>query len=220
MISSQHRARLVHAGRVVVLPDLRQAEAQVLDAADPLGAVDHAALRRRDDLAAGHVDGCHAHPLVDLGDDAGLAALHALEVGEVLDRPLEPAERLRARTADREGDDVELEHVAVELPVQVQAAALVEPAEEVDSGPCRTDRPAWRRTASPSCSCRPSSRRRRARRRSPSCAWRRGSRTPARSARRRSPRSSAGRWSACRRARRRSGSCPAASGSPARSTAS
>src|SRR5688572_22076282 len=32
---------LVHARRVVILPDVVEAQAQVLDAADPLGAVDH-----------------------------------------------------------------------------------------------------------------------------------------------------------------------------------
>ena len=53
---------------------------------------------------------------------------------------------------------VELELLLVELPPQVEAAALVQPADEVDRGPCRTGRPAWRRTASRPCSCRPSSR--------------------------------------------------------------
>jgi hypothetical protein len=50
-------------GRVVVFPDVLESEAQVLDAAHPLGAVDHAALRGRHDLAARHVDHRHAHRL-------------------------------------------------------------------------------------------------------------------------------------------------------------
>src|SRR5207237_5977214 len=78
----EHRVALVHAGRVVILPDLRQAEPQVLDAADPFRAIDHPTLRRGHDLAAGHVDRLHAHALVDLGHDASLAAFHALEIGE------------------------------------------------------------------------------------------------------------------------------------------
>ena len=123
---------LVHARRVVVLPDVVEAQAQVLDAADPLGAVDHAALRRRDDLAAGHVDRGHAHALPDLGGHAGLAALHALEVGEVLDRALEPAEGLRARRQDRDPVHVELELLLEQLVAQVDAAAVVHPAERID----------------------------------------------------------------------------------------
>jgi hypothetical protein len=115
----------------VVLPHLRQAEAQVLDAADPLGAVDHAALRRRHDLAAGQVDGLLSHALVDLGHDARLPAFHALEVGQALDRPLEPAQRLRARRQDGEREHVELQLLLVELPPQLEAARLVDPAEEV-----------------------------------------------------------------------------------------
>ena len=122
----------MHARRVVVLPDLRQAEPQILDAADPFGAIDHAALRGRHDLATRQVDGLHAHSLIDFGDDAGLPAFQALEVGEVPDRPLEPAERLRAGATDRERHHVELEDVAVELPVQIHPAALVHPAEKVE----------------------------------------------------------------------------------------
>ena len=127
-----HRHRLVHAGRVVVLPHVVEPEPEVLDAADPLRAVDDAALGGRQDLAAGQVDRAHPHLGVDLGVDPGLAALHALEVGQVLDRPLEPAERLRAARERRERDDVQLQHVLVELLVQLVAPALVHPAEDVD----------------------------------------------------------------------------------------
>ena len=84
------------------------------------------------DLAAGEVDRAHAHLGVDLGVDAGLTALHTLEVGEVLDRPLEPAERLGAARERRQRDDVQLQHVLVELLVQLEPAALVHPAEDVD----------------------------------------------------------------------------------------
>ena len=123
---------LVHARRVVILPDVVETQAQVLHAAHPLGAVDHAALRRRDDLAAGHVDGGHAHALEHLRGHAGLPALHALEVGEVLDRPLEPAEGLRPGRQDRQPVDVELELLLEELVAQVVAAAVVHPAHRVD----------------------------------------------------------------------------------------
>ncbi len=122
----------MHARRVVVLPHRVQAEAKVLDAADPFGAVDGAALGGGQDLAARQVDHGHAHLRVELGHDAGLAALHALEVGEVLDRTLEPAERLRARRDARHRDQVHLELLLIELVPELDAAAVVEPADEVD----------------------------------------------------------------------------------------
>ena len=127
-----HRGALVHARRVVVLPHRVQAEPEVLDAADPFRAVDGAALGGGQDLAARHVDHGHAHLGVELGHDAGLPALHALEVGEVLDRPLEPAHRLRARRDARERDEVELELLLVELVPELEPAAVVDPADEVD----------------------------------------------------------------------------------------
>jgi hypothetical protein len=71
-----------------------EAELEILDAADPFGAVDHAALCRRDDFAAGHVHDRESQLLPDLAGDAGLPALHAFHVGDGLDRLLEPAKRL------------------------------------------------------------------------------------------------------------------------------
>ena len=82
---------------------------------------------------------CHT-----LRGDAGLAALHALEVGEVLDRPLEPAERLRARRQDREPVHVQLELLLVELAAHLDAAAVVHPAHGSRSCPCRRCRPGRR----------------------------------------------------------------------------
>src|SRR5688500_6846241 len=85
------------AGRVVIFPEVLEAETQVLHATDPFGAIDDAALRGGHDLAARKIHGRHPHPVPDLGGHAGLPALEALEIGKVLDRTLEPAERLWAR---------------------------------------------------------------------------------------------------------------------------
>ena len=123
--------RLVHARHVVVLVYLRQPQLQVFGGGHPLGAVDHAALCRGRDLAAGHVDRVHAHALEDLGDDARFTAFQALEVLQVLDRPLEPAEGLRAGRHAREGDHVHLECFLVEIPVHLHPAAFVHPSEEI-----------------------------------------------------------------------------------------
>ena len=123
---------LVHARRVVILPHGVQTEPQVFDTADPLRAINRAALGGRQDFAAGHVDDGHAHLRIDFRDDAGLAALHALEVGQILDWPLEPAQRLRARRDDRHGDEVELDFLLVELVPQLEPPGFEHPADEVD----------------------------------------------------------------------------------------
>src|SRR5688572_4952883 len=105
----------------MILPHLRQAEAKILDSTNPLGAVDDTALGRWDDFAARQIHGLHSHALKDLGDDARLAALHALEVLKVLDRSFEPTKRLWARSANWERHYVKLEDIAIELPVQLHA---------------------------------------------------------------------------------------------------
>ena len=102
------RGALVHARRVVVLPHGLKAEPLILDPADPFRAVDGAALGRGQDLAARHVDHRHPHLGVELGHDARLPALHAPEVGQILDRALEPAHRLRARRDAGERHQIEL----------------------------------------------------------------------------------------------------------------
>ena len=141
------RARLFHTSRlmisspmtlvscmpgVVILPHLRQPEPQILHAPHKFRAIDDAALRGGHDLAGRHVDRLHAHFLEDLRDYPRLPALHALEVCQVLDRPLEPAERLRAGRQNGKRDDVQLQLILVEVPPQVEAAALVEPSQKVD----------------------------------------------------------------------------------------
>jgi hypothetical protein len=109
-----------------------QAESQVLDAAHPLGAIDSAALCGGQDLTTRHIDDRHAHLGVKLGDDAGLATLHPFEVSQVLDRTLEPAERLRAGWNARKCHQIELQLLLIELVPQLKAAAFVDPADEVD----------------------------------------------------------------------------------------
>ena len=57
---------------VIEIVRTEQTEGEVLDAADPFGAVDGAAFRRRRDFTARHVDDGHAHPGIELGgDEAG-----------------------------------------------------------------------------------------------------------------------------------------------------
>ena len=129
----QHLAdvgRLVQTLQVVVLPHRVQAEVAVVGRADPLGRVDGAALRCRHDLAARQGDGGNAHLLEDLAGDARRrAVLHGLEVGDVLDRPLEPAERVGTHRLDHQRLHVDLQDVGEEPLVQLVAAAFHEPGD-------------------------------------------------------------------------------------------
>src|SRR5687767_6011713 len=68
------------AGRVVIFPEVLEAETQVLHAAHPLGAIDYAALRGRHDLATWKIDGRHPHPVPNFGRHTRLPALEALKV--------------------------------------------------------------------------------------------------------------------------------------------
>ena len=93
---------LVEALQHADLGHVREAEQPVGRRVVELGGVEQAAVHRRDDLAAGQrVDrGAHAGEHVDR--DAHRAELEALEVLDLGDRLLEPAERLR-RHAGRTG---------------------------------------------------------------------------------------------------------------------
>jgi hypothetical protein len=97
----------------------------VLEGADELGRVDHAALQRREDLAARQHLHVHAQVGVDLAGQAGDAHLQALQVGDGLDLLLEPARHLHAGVAAGHGHHAE---GRVDLVPQVDAAAVVEPA--------------------------------------------------------------------------------------------
>ena len=119
--------RLVHAGRIVVLGDIVQAELAILDTVDPLGALDDATLQRRHDLAARQRHHRDAEPAVGLRPDAVDPVLHALEIVEAGDRLLEPAETLRVVGGHREAHEVHLQDVAVELLQESHAAAIVVP---------------------------------------------------------------------------------------------
>ena len=82
----------------------------------------------------------HAHLLEDLAGDPGRRAVfHLLEVFGARDRTLEPAERIRSHRLHEQRLDVDLQHVLVELPVEIVAAALEDPGDvrelvEADAG--------------------------------------------------------------------------------------
>ena len=129
----EHRIALVHARRVVILE--HRGRPRRRSSTPPT----HSAQSITPRCAAGMISPpgrltvCHAHALCRFRSTMPVCRhFRPLKIGEVLDRPLEPAERLRARAADRERHDVELDDVAVELPVEVHPAAFVEPAEEVE----------------------------------------------------------------------------------------
>src|SRR5690606_20496432 len=92
-----------------------------------------AALHRGHDLAAGKGDDRNAELPVGLGTDAVDPVLHALQIFEIGDRLREPAESLRIVGRNWEGDEIQLEHVAIELFEELHPAAVVVPAEIVDA---------------------------------------------------------------------------------------
>jgi hypothetical protein len=102
-----------------------EAETEVLDPANPLGAIDHAALRGRNDFAAGHIDDRDMPSDFQTSRrDAGLAALHALHVGDRGDRAClnQPnACGPAGRMGTDECHDVELQLLLEELLVEVPA---------------------------------------------------------------------------------------------------
>jgi hypothetical protein len=102
-----HRGRFVPAGGVVVLGRLVQAQPPVLEGADELGRVDHAAFQRREDLAARQHLHVHAQAGVHLARQAGDAHLQALQVGHGVDLLLEPAGHLHTGVAAGHGHHAE-----------------------------------------------------------------------------------------------------------------
>ena len=108
----------------VVRSDLHKAEFQVIVRAHPLGGVDRALLQGLVDLAARNVLWHAADALDDSATEAANAELGALEVGQRLDLPAEPAAHLGAGVAHWEVDDVVL---AIEVTQQFQAVAFVVP---------------------------------------------------------------------------------------------
>src|SRR3546814_8791739 len=81
------------------------------------------------------------------------AELHLAEVFQRRDRPLEPAERLGAVRDDLERDHVELQHVLVELLVELAALALLHPCKmahlvEAGAGAAHGDRKSTRLNSS------------------------------------------------------------------------
>src|SRR5207249_5832611 len=58
--------------------------------------------------------------------------IYALEVGQVLDRPLEPAEGLRPGRQDREPLNVQLELFLEEVLSELEAAAVLHPPQGID----------------------------------------------------------------------------------------
>ena len=138
------------------------------------------------DVAAAHGHGRDADVLVDLAGDAGRRAeAQFAEVGHVVDRLLEPAERLGPDRLQDEALHVDL-HLLPELVVELLAAAVQEPR---DPGQvvhaARPSRRRASRTARRRDACRTSSASRRSRprsgpcRRHRACRSRRRSRPPA-----------------------------------------
>ena len=120
------------AGVVVELPDGVEPLPQVLRRGVPLGGVQHAALACRQHLAARQRDDGKSHLLVHLGGQAGHAVLEALQLLNAFQRHLEPAERLRNGGKNGERHNVHAEDVLIKLVQQLNAAALVFPAPEID----------------------------------------------------------------------------------------
>ena len=117
------------AAHHVDLGDVVGAEAAVGRRVVVLERLDHAAFQRRDDFAAGKLGDLEAHALHDVGGQADGAILEALQIVGALDLLLEPAERLRRHRHAEEADQVPLEDILDKLPVELLAAALVDPGE-------------------------------------------------------------------------------------------
>src|SRR5690606_20010476 len=95
---------LVQALKVVIVPDVAQAEIAVVGGADPFGGVDRTALCRWDDIAARQGNGGPSHRVVGLAGDARRGAvLDAAELIHVLERPREPAQRVRSHRLNISG---------------------------------------------------------------------------------------------------------------------
>ena len=92
---------------VSVLPYVVEAELEVLDAADPFGAVDDTAFSRRKDFGARQGHDGHARLFEHVRADAVDTELDALEIFPALDGLLEPAQRLRRGCQDGEADHVQ-----------------------------------------------------------------------------------------------------------------
>jgi hypothetical protein len=119
---------LVEALQHAVLGHIGEAEQAVAGCVVELGGVDQAAVERRHDLAAGQRVHRQAHVLVHVDGEADGAELHALDVGHLGDRLLEPAEGLRRHRPVDEGLHVEVEAL-VDIVEHLLAAAVVVPGQ-------------------------------------------------------------------------------------------
>ena len=94
-----------------------------------LGAIEQAAVERRHDLGSGQRIHCHAHVLENVDRQADRTVFHALDVGLLGNRLLEPAEGLGRHRAVKEGLHVEVEAL-VDFIEQLLAAAVVVPGQD------------------------------------------------------------------------------------------
>jgi hypothetical protein len=118
-------ARLPPARVVVVAGSFVQAELLVVEGAGPFGGVDGAPIQRQEDLTAR--EHLHVHPKGGhhLAAQAWDAHLQALQEGQPLQGPIEPAVHLGASVARWEAAYAE---IAVEPIDGFQAAVFVEPS--------------------------------------------------------------------------------------------
>ena len=107
--------------------------------------VEHAAVHRRHDIGAAHDRHCRAQLVHQVGGEADRAVLELLELRDVGDRLLEPAQRLRGHRPSQPADDVHLQDVVQELVVELLPFAVVEPAEKVVGDPAERGRRAEQR---------------------------------------------------------------------------
>ena len=122
--------RLVVAAEHVVLDHVLRAEAHVRRRIVELEGVDDALFERRHDFAAGQLRHFGAHLLEQVRGQTDGAVLEALQLGSVLDRLLEPAERLRRHRHGEKADDVEIE-LGQQLVIERETAAAVDPRQRL-----------------------------------------------------------------------------------------
>ena len=118
----QHGAGLVPAGIVVIFRHLVQAQGEIVVGAHPFRRIDHASLQRGVELSARYAYRRAAGLGKHIARQAGNTHFQALQVGNGIDFPVEPAGHLHTGIAAGERDDIER---GIGLAPQFQAAAVM-----------------------------------------------------------------------------------------------